>query len=208
MRNEEEPLRDKNGLTEAEFLAAYSPKDYPRPSLTADICVFRKTSEKGLELLLIQRGGHPFLGHWATPGGFVNPKETADEAAERELAEETKVRGLKLEPIGLFSTPGRDPRGWTISYAFVALDDEGAIPEAGDDAAKAAWFKVAADEADGRTTIELTHGTDVLTSSFVPCAYPVTGRLHPEEVQGEGLAFDHAAIVAAAWLALPEAVRS
>lgn len=208
MQSTDEPLRDKNGLTEAEFLAAYSPKDYPRPSLTADICVFRKTPKTGLELLLIQRGGHPFLGCWATPGGFVNPKETADEAAERELAEETKVTGLKLEPVGLFSTPGRDPRGWTISYAFVALDDEGAIPEAGDDAAKAAWFQVAADEAEGRTTITLTHNEDVLTSSFVPVAYPLTGRLHPEDVAGEGLAFDHAAIVAQAWLALPEAVRS
>ena len=104
--------RDKNGLTEAEFLASYTPKKYPQPSLTADICVFRR-HDGGLQLLLVQRGGHPYLGRWATPGGFCNPDETADACAARELEEETCVSGLKLEPIGLYSTPGRDPRGWT-----------------------------------------------------------------------------------------------
>lgn len=102
-------LRDKNGLTEEEFLAQYSPKKYPQPSLTADICVFRKTDAGELQLLLVQRGGHPFLGAWATPGGFCNPGETADVCARRELEEETGVTGLKLEPVALFSTPGRDP---------------------------------------------------------------------------------------------------
>lgn len=202
-----EPLRDKNGLTEEEFLAAYSPKNYPRPSLTADICVFRRKDE-GLELLLVKRGGHPFLGCWATPGGFVNSKETADEAAARELEEETHVAGLALEPVGLFSTPGRDPRGWTISYAFCALDDTGAIAKAGDDAAKAIWFKVTPSQKAGRTTLALDAGDAHLETSFATQEAPVTGRLRPKDVEGQGLAFDHAEIIAAAWLTLPENVRS
>lgn len=200
-------LRDKNGLTEEEFLARYTPKGYPQPSLTADVCVFRKVGSDGLQLLLVQRGGHPFLGRWATPGGFCNPSETADACAERELAEETGVSGLKLEPVALFSAPGRDPRGWTISYAFVALDDAGAIARAGDDAAKALWFDVssAADAATGLTTLTLTHDGERLTSTFRSVQAPLTKRLRAVDVSGDGLAFDHAEIVADAWLTLVDA---
>lgn len=199
-----EQLRDKNGLTEAEFLAQYTPKKYPQPSLTADICVFRKKENGDLQLLLVQRGGHPFLGCWATPGGFCNPNETADACAERELAEETGVTGLKLEPVALFSTPGRDPRGWTISYAFVALDDQGSIAHAGDDAKKAVWFDVSstASTTTGTTTLTLTNGKTQLTSTFTSVETPISGRLRAANVHGSGLAFDHAEIVADAWLTL------
>lgn len=202
-----EQLRDKNGLTEAEFLAQYTPKKYPQPSLTADICVFRKTSSGNYQVLLVQRGGHPFLGCWATPGGFCNPNETADACAERELAEETGVTGLKLEPVALFSTPGRDPRGWTISYAFVALDDKGSIARAGDDAAKAVWFDVSstASTTTGETTLTLTHDGTRLTSTFTSVETPISGRLRATNVKGSGLAFDHAEIVADAWLTLVDA---
>jgi len=148
-----EPLRDKNGLTEEEFLAAYSPKDYPRPSLTADNCIFRVGPDGTLKLLLIRRGGHPFLGCWALPGGFVSPGETALEASRRELLEETGVEGLALEPVGLYSTPGRDPRGWTISQAHIAVDSHGVTAHAGDDAAAAAWFDVASTEKDGHAAL-------------------------------------------------------
>ena len=209
-------LRDRNGLTEEEFLAQYTPKKYPQPSLTADICVFRRTGEdgSGLQLLLVQRGGHPFLGHWATPGGFCNPNETADACAARELEEETGVSGLKLEPVGLFSTPGRDPRGWTVSYAFVALDDRGSIPVAADDAAKAVWFDVSAEPCgadDGtseRCALSLSHGNDLLRSEFRVATRPISGRPYATEVAGDGLAFDHAEIVADAWLAVRAASAS
>ena len=73
-------IRDKNGLTEAEFLASSKVKDYPRPSLTADILIFNQYSGE-LQLLLIKRGGHPFINKWALPGGFVQPNERADQAA-------------------------------------------------------------------------------------------------------------------------------
>ena len=78
-------LRDRNGLTEAEFLSSYEPGDYVRPSVAADMVIFtvmeteeenyRKLPEKELEVLLIQRGVHPYLGCWALPGGFVRPDE-------------------------------------------------------------------------------------------------------------------------------------
>ena len=197
-----EPLRDKNGLTDEEFLAAYSPKDYPRPSLTADNCIFRVGPDGTLKLLLIRRGGHPFLGCWALPGGFVSPGETALEASRRELLEETGVEGLALEPVGLYSTPGRDPRGWTISQAHIAVDSHGVTAHAGDDAAAAAWFDVASTEKDGRTQLSLTSGDTTLTSSFAVEPGAVTGTPRSRDVRGDGLAFDHAQIIADAWLLL------
>lgn len=133
-------LRDESGRTEEEFLASYSPKDYPRPSLTADIVIYDKDTNS---VLLIKRKGHPYLGHYAFPGGFANPGETIEETAKRELEEETNVNGLELIPIGLFTKPGRDPRGWTVSQAFLSVVSGKDIhPEAGDDAAETEWFEI------------------------------------------------------------------
>ena len=88
-------LRDKKGLTEAEFLASYNPDRYKKPSVAADMVIFSVDSQKKekqeLRLLLVKRGGHPFLGQWALPGGFVNEGESVEEAAVRELFEETHV---------------------------------------------------------------------------------------------------------------------
>lgn len=199
MRRDGSQLRDKNGLTEEEFLARYTPKKYPQPSLTADICVFRR-NEEGTQLLLVQRGGHPYLGCWATPGGFANPNETADQCAARELAEETGAQGLDLEPLRLYSTPGRDPRGWTVSYAFVALDRRGVTVHAGDDAARAVWFDVTARSEGAREELTLSHGDEVLRVSFGTSHLPISGLPRATDVEGNGLAFDHANIVADAWL--------
>ena len=199
MRRDGRQLRDQNGLTEEEFLAQYTPKKYPQPSLTADICVFRRNGE-GTQLLLVQRGGHPYLGCWATPGGFANPNETADQCAARELAEETGAQGLDLEPLRLYSTPGRDPRGWTVSYAFVALDRQGVTVHAGDDAARAVWFDVVAKSEGAREELILAHGDDVLHVSFGTSRLPISGLLRATDVKGDGLAFDHANIIADAWL--------
>lgn len=145
--------RDKNGLTEAEFLEQYRPGDYVRPSVATDMVIFtvsdeaeenyRKLPERSLRLLLIQRGGHPYLGDWALPGGFVRPNETTQTAAKRELREETGLDQVYLEQLYTFSDPGRDPRTWVMSCSYMALIDGTKIRlEAGDDADNAQWFKV------------------------------------------------------------------
>ena len=135
--------RDKNGLTEQEFLEVYKKKNYPRPYLTADLVVFSPNLD---EVLLIKRGGHPFLGRWAFPGGFANADESVNQTALRELREETGISTLTEEDIyeiGLFSTPRRDPRGWVVSDVYAAkVDPASTAVQAGDDASQAQWFKL------------------------------------------------------------------
>ena len=139
-----EPLRDARGLTENEAIARYRSKNYPRPAMTADIVIFRREAGEQ-KVLLVKRGGHPFLGQWALPGGFANENEPIEETAARELEEETGVSGLSLHLVDVFSEPGRDPRGWVVSVAYAAMVD-GMLPvKAGDDAAAAGWFTLEGD---------------------------------------------------------------
>ncbi len=185
-------LRDKNGLTEREFLAAYRPGDYPRPSVTADMAVFRER-ERGRELLLIRRGGHPFLGKWALPGGFSEPGETLDKTAERELQEETGLAGLPLTPVGFFSQPGRDKRGWTMSEGFAAiLGADGPEPVAGDDARETGWFTVDS-RWEGGILVLSFDGPERFEAKLV------RDGAHAFSIRDTGgLAFDHAHIIAKA----------
>jgi 8-oxo-dGTP diphosphatase len=134
----------------------------PPLTLAVDLVVIRPGAG-GPELLLIRRGKPPFKGYWALPGGKKEGDETIEQAALRELLEETGLRlpAKRLQIVGIFSDPNRDPRGRVVSCAFLArVPSSGTTTQAGDDAAEAAWF-----------------GLDALPKP---------------------LAFDHAAIVAAA----------
>jgi len=196
------PQLDANGLSEQQFLEQYEPGKYPRPSVTVDIVIFtvadaqgdnyRKLPEKELRVLLIRRGGHPFIGQWALPGGFVQPDETVGEAASRELAEETGMPGGPLEQLYTFSKPGRDPRTWVISCAHMALVDSGRVHlKAGSDADDARWFTVKAEGTPERTRLVLSNeGTQL---SAVIASRP--GEAEPQVLENSGLAFDHAEII-------------
>lgn len=94
--------------------------EYPRPALTVD-CVVFGFDEGELKLLLIERGLKPFRGRWALPGGFVRVTETLDDAARRELAEETGLTNLFLEQLYTFGALDRDPRERVVSVAYYAL---------------------------------------------------------------------------------------
>ncbi|MFR1242505.1 MAG: NUDIX domain-containing protein, partial [Butyricimonas faecihominis] len=94
-----------------------------------------------LKVLLVERGGEPYKGCWAFPGGFLNMDETTDECAVRELEEETGLRDVFVEQLQVFSGVDRDPRGRTITVAYYALVNPVGIKVAGyDDAADARWF--------------------------------------------------------------------
>jgi 8-oxo-dGTP diphosphatase len=116
------------------------------PSVTVDIVVVAAAAGHPW-VLLVQRKRPPFQGQWALPGGFVEPHEPLEQAARRELGEETGIEVEHLEQLHTFGAPGRDPRGWTISVAYLALlTDEQALawqPRAGSDAAAVGWFDLA-----------------------------------------------------------------
>jgi len=108
--------------------------------LTADCVVFATRKEGGSALLLVKRGGDPYKGMWALPGGFMEMDETLEACARRELLEETgcRVEG-PMKEVGSFSRVDRDPRGRTVTVAFMAEAEECPVA-GGDDAREARWF--------------------------------------------------------------------
>jgi 8-oxo-dGTP diphosphatase len=115
---------------------------YARPALTADIVVFA-LDEHDLQVMLIQRDLTPFAGDWALPGGFVRVEETLDEAAARELQEETGLHDIFLEQLYTFGAVDRDRRERVVTVAYYALVNlAGHAVQASTDARSAAWFSV------------------------------------------------------------------
>ena len=113
--------------------------DYPRPSVTVDIVLL--TREPTPRILLIRRKRDPFAGAWALPVGFIDMDETLEQSARRELREETGIDVGELVQLYTFGDPGRDPRGRTISVAYLGRVDAAALaPVAADDAAEVGWF--------------------------------------------------------------------
>jgi len=135
---------------EATFLARYDPSKYPRIAVTVDVVLLTVRAGR-LSVLLVQRRGHPFRGHWALPGGFVEADDDLDAAAQRELAEETGVQVAGeaagsalgyLEQLRSYGTPGRDPRMRVVSIAYVGFSAQNAEATAGSDAADARFWAV------------------------------------------------------------------
>lgn len=196
-------LRDKKGLTEAEFLAAYDPSKWERPSVTVDMFCYCRENRS---LLMVKRGGHPFIGKWALPGGFLEPDETAEQAVRRELAEETGVNADAIIQLRAFSGPHRDPRTRIVTVAYIAVLDRLPDARAGDDAADAKWFalerNVTERTDDGRNVTErgtiTLRGEETLEISFETVTQK--GRLTSDPVmkvkQSERIAGDHGTIIA------------
>ena len=195
------------------FLSTYDIHDYERPSVASDIVAFslysqqadshRKDSSTRLSLLLIKRGEHPYMNHWALPGGFLRGNETVEACAYREIVEETGLVPTSLLPIGVFSEPERDPRGRILSNAFVSvLCDESQNVMSGDDAISAKWFDVTFQETEpGLYHLQLSAGQDQLSATLRRKAQGQK-LLDFQIEENTGLAFDHAKIIATAFVVL------
>jgi 8-oxo-dGTP diphosphatase len=136
----------------------YDASEFPAFAVTVDIVVLTMANGR-LQALLVQRGLDPFAGMWAIPGGFKRPTETLDEAAQRELLEETGVDGTTLlRQFGAYGDPGRDPRMNVVTVAYVAVIRDIGTPAASTDAAAAALVPVE-DALSGRVQLAFDHAT-------------------------------------------------
>jgi 8-oxo-dGTP diphosphatase len=116
--------------------------EYQRPAVTVDVLLFTIIADE-MKLLLVSRGTEPFKGMWAIPGGFVKMDESLDDAARRELREETGIEDVYIEQLYTFGAPNRDPRTRVITVAYMALIDGSRVRlQASTDADEAAWFSV------------------------------------------------------------------
>lgn len=210
--------RDK----EEEFLQTYHQENYDRPSIAVDMAVFtvkskdvnniRKLTQKQLSLLLIKRGTPPFENSWALPGGFLRRGETLEAAAYRELKEETGVEDVYLSQLHSYSDPNRDPRGWIVSNAFMALASEERFQlQSGTDAVDAKWFQVSYHLTE--ETVESNPNEKIIKRQYqLSLDYEdvsMEARIEKQVIvnrkrmktkfvllQSDGLAFDHAFIIA------------
>lgn len=213
---------NKQGLDEAQFLKTYDASKYDRPSVTVDMLIFtvtntekenyRKLPDKALRILLIKRGDHPYIGQWALPGGFVQMDESLDEAAIRELKEETNVDNVYMEQLYTWGDVGRDPRTRVISTSYMTLADSSTMNiVASDDADDAKWFSVKL-QLLSEDKISTEKGYKVTTSYKLKLSSDdetieaelrktetIEGKItkvNTEVLSSNGIAFDHAKIIA------------
>jgi len=196
---------------EREYLSAYRLENYERPSVTTDVVAFtvysrrsssyRKDPGQHLAVMMIRRGAFPYKGWHALPGGFLKGNETVEQCAVREITEETGITPRALLPVGVFSEPDRDPRGRIISHAFACVIAEDQLVQAGDDADEASWFDVSFAQHDGVWHLTLTDGDTTLSATLSFEKDPLRGKYF-RILESEGLAFDHAAVIATAVQAL------
>jgi len=117
-------------------------KEYPKPAVTVDTIIFT-IQDKDLKVLLVKRGIEPFKNKWAIPGGFVKLDESLEDAAKRELYEETGVKDVYLEQLYTFGEPKRDPRERVITVAYYALINSDKIKlTASTDVSEVQWFSI------------------------------------------------------------------
>lgn len=207
-------IKNKQGLTEEEFLEQYDDSIYQKPSFTVDMLIFtvmneekenyRKLPEKSLKILLVKRGDHPCIDKWALPGGFVGIDESLDEAALRVLRVETNIDDIYMEQLYTWGEINRDPRTRVISSSYMALIDSNSLSiKAGCDEEDAAWFNVRYDLLQEKKEavekgyiyeqiieVKLWNESEKL-SAKIKITEDLDGKITREIIESEGIAFDH-----------------
>lgn len=206
---------------EKEYLKNYNISDFERPSIATDVVVFSVTKEDvkdtrqlpigKLQVLLINRAAYPYKDYWALPGGFCQKDEEVYETARRELYEETNIKDAYLNLSGIYGDVGRDPRGWIISHAFLALVDGSKCSLRADtDAWEAKWFDIdVRKEIVEKTCCKDTVEIKCIYYLKLECGHIVLSAEVEEHrkyenyhekvtdtiLKSEGIAFDHAKII-------------
>lgn len=185
--------RNAQGLTEQEFLSRYDPEKYEHPSVTVDTLIFtvdKSGEDYHLQILLVRREDHPYLHKWALPGGFVGMMESVEQAAVRELEEETGLRDIYLEQLYTWGDVERDPRTRIISVSYIALIPREmllCVTEGGEGSASPAGGKMG----------NMAGKRDANAAWYCVSAREGCLKLWDEkrELSEEDLAFDHAEMI-------------
>lgn len=216
---------NNEGINEKEFLKNYNPDKYKKPAVTVDMLIFtigsektqdpRKLPGKKLKLLMIKRGNHPYINQWALPGGFVDNDEGIDDAAKRELLEETGINadyeGIYMEQLYTWGQVDRDPRMRVVSVSYISLFNADNLElQFGDDAKDAEWFEVCNNVVKEYKTpldngfaqervieLKLTNSEEVYCPQ-IKITKEVRGRnkrFKKEILDSGGIAFDHPMII-------------
>lgn len=207
-------IKNKQGLTEKEFLEQYNADVFKKPSFTADMLIFtvtdeekenyRKLPEKSLKILLVKRGDHPYIGKWALPGGFIAIDESLDESAARILRAETNIEDIYMEQLYTWGEVARDPRTRVISTSYLALvDSRSLIIKAGSNEDAARWFSIKYSLLEEKkiaikkgyiyeriVEIKLADGIEEL-SARIKVTENINGKVSREIIDSMGIAFDH-----------------
>ncbi len=187
------------------MIKIYSIENFERPSVASDCVVFgidtaepdspRNLKQHMLKILLVKRGEEPFINQYSLAGGFLCKGETIEETALRELKEEAGVADPKIINIGVYSKTNRDPRGWIISCAFLALTKTVELSTDEDsDAFEAYWFNFEYDDSAGEK-ITLSNDNEKIVIHY-----------NDGQPQENPLAFDHAKIIYDAFLKLRDEI--
>lgn len=203
--------KNEKGETLEEFLSGYDSSKYESPSQTVDILVVKEVescnSNLGLSILMIQRRNHPCIGGWALPGGFVEMRESLNEAASRELEEETGLKEHHLTQLYTWGDVKRDPRARIITTSYLAYLSEDKEVQAGDDASDTAWAEIGfVLEKEGEYKLTLNNNEKgIHGEAIVKVTTSRENRIAQREftlVKNQGIAFDHAKIIVQALLEL------
>ncbi len=207
-------IKNKQGLTEEEFLKQYDADVFKKPSFTVDMLIFtvtdeekenyRRLPEKSLKILLVKRGDHPYIGKWALPGGFIAIDESLDESAARVLRTETNIDDIYMEQLYTWGEVDRDPRTRVISSSYMALVDSNYLNiKAGSHEDDARWFNVKYNLLEEKkiaiqkgyiyekiVEIKLWDDDEEL-SSKIKITENINGKVNREIIETIGMAFDH-----------------
>jgi ADP-ribose pyrophosphatase YjhB (NUDIX family) len=197
-------MKEQEYTSEEEFLKNYDSSKFEKLSLTADILLFsvadgekenyRKLPEKFFSLLLVKRDTYPFKDKWCLPGGFVDVKETIDDAASRILERETNLRNIYMEQLYTFGDVNRDPRMRIVSTSYMALVDKNKLNDKL--SYNAAWFNISLNETKETLEVMLDNENDHLSFKVKKkLINKTTNRYKYEIIDNPSVAFDHALVI-------------